>query len=104
VLVIHSSDDKIVSCKRNFDVMREALAGYSNISFMEVHGKGHHPNYTRSAVRYKAKFFRAYQRALKRNLFETERDEELFADRFDWDFMTEQDTDVWEKIFETLEA
>jgi pimeloyl-ACP methyl ester carboxylesterase len=104
VLVIHSSNDRVVSFQRHFCVMREALAGYSNISFMEVAGKGHNPNYTRSAVRYKAKFFRAYRRALRRNLFETERDEELFADRFDWDFMTEQDMEVWAKIFETLEA
>jgi hypothetical protein len=41
---------------------------------------------------------------LRRNLFETERDEERFADRFDWHFMTEQDMTVWEKIFATLEA
>ena len=103
VLVIHSSDDKIVSCKKHFNVMREALAGYSNISFLEVHGKGHNPNYTKSAARYKVKFIKAYQRALKRNLFETERDEERFADRFDWDFMTAQDLEVWEKIFKALE-
>ena len=104
VLVIHSSNDKVVSFQRHFCVMREALAGYSNISFMEVHGKGHNPNYTRSAVKYKAKFFKAYRKALKRNLFETERDEERFADRFDWNFMTAQDMEVWEKIFKALEA
>ncbi len=104
VLVIHSSDDKIVKCKRHFDIMRKALAGYGNISFLEVSGKRHHPNYTKAAVRYKDKFFRIYKRALKRNLLETERDKERFAERFDWDFMTAQDAEVWKKIFKALEA
>ena len=104
VLIIHSSDDKIVKCKRHFDVMRKALAGYENINFLEVSRKRHNPNYTRAAVKYKDKFFKTYKRALKRNYFETERDEELFAERFDWDRMTEQDMTVWESIFEALEA
>ena len=104
VLVIHSSDDKIVKCKKHFNVMREALAGYENITFWKVSGKRHNPNYTEAAVRYKDKFFKMYQKALKKNLFETERDMELFAERFDWDAMTQQDMTVWEKIFEALEG
>ena len=104
VLVIHSTDDKTVSFKKHFCVMREALAGYENINFLPVSGKGHNPNYTEAAVRYKDQFFKAYRRALKKNLFETERDMELFAERFDWDAMTQQDMTVWEKILATLEA
>ncbi len=104
VLIIHSSDDKTVKYKRHFDVMRKALAGYENITFQAVSGKRHNPNYTEDAVKYKDKFFKTYKRALRRNLFETERDEELFAARFDWDRMTAQDMTVWEKIFEALEA
>ena len=104
VLVIHSADDKVVRCKNHFDIMRKALAGYENITFWQVEGKGHNPNYTVEAVKYKDKFFKTYQKALKTNLLETERDKELFAERFDWNRMTEQDMCVWERIFEMLES
>jgi len=104
VLVIHSTDDKTVKFKNHFEVMRRALVGYDRITFWAVSGKGHNPNYTEQAVKYKDKFFKTYQRALKKNLFETERDKELFAERFDWNAMTEQDMDVWERIFEMLES
>ena len=104
VLVIHSSDDPVVSCHHHFGVMRRALAGYENINFLQVSGKKHNPHYTKAAVKCRGKFFKAYQRALRRNLFETERDKEVFADRFDWELMTEQDPEVWEQIFGALEA
>ncbi len=104
ILIIHSSDDKVVSCRKHFDVMREALAGYANITFLQVSGKGHYPHRAASAVKYRESFFKKYRRALKKNLLETERDMELFSEQFDWNFMTEQDMNVWARIFKTLEA
>lgn len=103
VLVIQSSDDKKVHSDKHFDVMRKALAGYENITFWQVSGKGHFPHYTEEAVRYKSEFFKMYRHALKTNLLETERDKELFAERFDWDYMTKQDMDVWARILAALD-
>ncbi|MBQ8496969.1 MAG: alpha/beta fold hydrolase [Clostridia bacterium] len=103
VLVIHSDDDKTVSCQKNFDVMHKALVGYENITFWKVSGKGHNPNYTADAVKYKDAFFKRYQRALKNGALETDRDKEVFAAGFDWDAMTTQDTAVWARILEFLE-
>lgn len=104
VFVIHSDDDKTVSCQKNFDAMHKELVGYENITFWKVSGKGHNPNYTADAVRYKDDFFKRYQRALKNGILETDRDKEVFAAQFDWDAMTEQDMAVWERIFEALES
>ena len=65
VLIIHSDDDKVVSCKKHFDVMHKALVGYENITFWKVSGKGHNPNYTADAVKYKDAFFKRYQSFLQ---------------------------------------
>ena len=104
VLVIHSDDDKTVSCKKHFDVMHKALVGRENITFWKVFGKGHNPNYTADAVKYKDAFFKRYQKALKNGALETDRDKELFASQFDWERMTAQDTVVWERILKFLES
>ena len=104
VLVIHSEDDPTVSCKKNFDVLHKALVGRENISFWKLSGKGHNPNYTADAVKYKDDFFKRYQKALKNGALETDREKELFASEFDWDRMTKQDMTVWKRIFEALES
>ena len=104
MLVIHSDDDKVVDCKKNFDAMHKALVGYENITFWKVSGKRHNPNYTADAVKYKDDFFKRYQRALKNGALETERDKEVFAAGFDWQRMTAQDMAVWTRILEFLES
>ena len=101
-LIIHSDDDPVVSCKKHFDVMHKAFVGYENITFWKVSGKGHNPNYTADAVKYKDAFFKRYRKALKTGALETDRDKERFAEQFDWDRMTEQDPAVWERILEML--
>ena len=103
-LIIHSEDDQTVSCKKHFDVMKAALVGRENITFWKVSGKGHNPNYTADAVKYKDDFFKRYQKALKNGALETDREKEVFAAQFDWNRMTAQDMTVWERIFKVLES
>ena len=104
LLIIHSDDDKVVSCKQNFDIMHKAFVGYENITFWKVSGKGHNPNYTTDAVKYKDAFFKRYRKALKNGALETDRDKEVFASQFDWDRMTEQDMTVWKRILDMLQS
>jgi dipeptidyl aminopeptidase/acylaminoacyl peptidase len=104
MLIIHSDDDKVVSCKQNFDIMHKAFVGYENITFWKVSGKGHNPNYTTDAVKYKDAFFKRYRKALKNGALETDRDKEVFASQFDWDRMTEQDMTVWKRILDMLQS
>lgn len=104
VLILHSKDDKVVSFEKQFAVMREALAEKENISFVELDGKGHNPNYTKDAVEYKDAFFVTYQKMMKKKQLKTEEQKKAFIASYDWDKMTEQDEAVWEMIFKTLDA
>lgn len=102
-LIIHSSDDKTVSCKKHFDVLQKALAGRENINFLKVNGKNHNPNYTCEAVKYKDNFFAEYKKLMKKAPPKTDAEKKAFIARYDWNAMTEQDASVWEEIFAALE-
>ncbi len=95
VLIIHSADDPVVKKKYHFDVLKSALEGRDNITFLEVNGKGHSPHYTADAAAYKDEFFR--------NLAKTKDKASVLA-QADWDRMTRQDEEIWEIIFRHLDA
>lgn len=103
LLVIHSSDDSVVSFKWNFAHLKKALSERANTEFFEVFGKDHNPNYEEDAVKYKNKFLADMQRALKRGELSTPEDHKAFKSRYDWKRMTAQDVAVWNKIFDFLE-
>lgn len=70
-----------------------------------VHGKGHNPNYTASAVAKLADYSAELSRLKKRHGCEmSDSDRAAFRARFDWAAMTEQDSAVWDVIFDTLDA
>ena len=104
VLLIASSDDKIVKKEFHFDLLQQALAGRENISFLLTEGKGHNPSYTCDAVRYKDAFFADFQKAVKKKQLETARQQKEFMARYDWHRMTAQDEAVWQVILQTLQA
>ena len=104
VLLIASSDDKIVKKEFHFDVLQQALAGRENISFLLTEGKGHNPSYTCDAVQYKDAFFAEFQKAVKKKQLETAQQQKEFMARYDWHRMTEQDEAVWQVILQTLQA
>ena len=100
VLIIHSKDDPVVSPKNNFDSLRLQLAEKDNITFLELDGKRHNPNYTKDALDYKDKFFK--ELSAHRRTSHTDAENEAFIRRFDWKRMTEQDEEVFKKIIEAL--
>lgn len=101
VLLIHSEDDKTVSVQ-GFDRLKTALEHHSNLTFLKVRRKGHNPNYTEAAVKYKNEFFAIYPKEKKK--LKTEEEKAAFVAAFDWDQMTEQDPLVWEQIYKALEV
>ncbi len=101
-LIIASDDDKTINCKKHFDVLYRELGGKENITFLKLSGKNHNPNYTAEAVKYKDAFFKEYSAVMRKKLLKTEDDKKSFKSRFDWDRMTAQDKDLWNKIFEHL--
>jgi len=104
VLIIHSNDDKTVSCRKNFDIMQKELSSNPNITFVRVSGKGHNPNYTADAVKYKDDFFKTYKKTIKKNLLKTDSDKSEFIKKYDWNRMTAQDEEIWNLIFNTLDS
>lgn len=104
ILAIYSDNDKL--CPRpHFDALSEALDGRPRARVITVHGKGHNPNYTASAVAKLADYSAELSRLKKRHGCEmSDSDRAAFRARFDWAAMTEQDSAVWDVIFDTLDA
>lgn len=102
VLLIASSDDKIVQKTCHFDVLQHALSGRENIHFLLTENKGHNPSYTCDAVRYKDDFFAQFQKLVRKRKLETPAQQKAFMDTFDWWRMTEQDEQVWDAIITHL--
>ncbi|MBE5817571.1 MAG: alpha/beta hydrolase [Clostridiales bacterium] len=103
VLLIYSKDDPTVKKRFHYDVLKKSLSDASNIKFMLVEGKGHNPNYTEDAVKYMQGFFVSLTKKLKASQLETSEQKREFVSSFDWVRMTEQDMNVWDEIFKTLE-
>ena len=100
-LLIYSADDQM--CRReHFEVLKSGLEGKENIKFLLVENKGHNPNYTEDAVKYLGEFSRARAKLVrKKNLSKEEK--ARFVASYNWERMTAQDNDVWQKIFEHLD-
>jgi len=104
VLIIHSEDDKTVNARKHFEQLKKALATRPNTQFLLLKGKGHNPNYTPDAVKYKDDFFAELTRARKAGELDTAEKRESFVKQFDWDRMTAQDEEVWGVILEHLDS
>ncbi len=103
VLIIHSDDDKTVSRKKHFDVIKSGLSDNKNVSFLLVSGKNHNPNFTAEAVKYKDAFFKTLSKKLKKHELSSDENKKTFVESFDWWKMTEQDESIWRKIFDFLD-
>ncbi len=102
-LIIHSLDDATVSAKRHFYKLRAALADKPNVTFITLTDRDHNPNYTAAAVRYKDEFFKALKARAKKEKQRDPAAHKVFLSSYDWHKITEQDADLWSKIFEHLD-
>lgn len=102
VMIIHSTDDAMVSYKRNFLVLRDALRDKENTVFLTVHGSGHNPHYTKEAFTYKEAFFKKLKKMRKQGRLNTKEQRLAFASLYDWYKMTEQNPVVWNRILDFL--
>ena len=92
-------------CKKevHFDELESKLSGKENITFRLEKGKGHNPNFTENAVKYKDEFFASLTKKMKKKELESESQRELFKKSYDWHRMTEQDETVWKDILRFLD-
>ena len=102
-LIIHSRDDKTCLFDNHFEELRRALSECDNVEFLAVDGKGHNPNYTADAVKYKDEMSAEYEIRSKAGELNTDEQKAEFKAAWDWERMTKQDEAVWEKIFEFLD-
>ena len=102
-LIIHSDDDPLVKKEQHFDVMRSELKDRKNVTFWLMNGKFHNPNYTEKSVVYKDAYVSTLNEKIKKKELETAEQKKAFVDAYDWWAMTEQDMDVWNRIFEFIE-
>ena len=103
ILIIHSMDDTTVSYKYNLEALSRALIEKTNIEYLLVNGSGHSPHYTAPAFEYKEEFFKELKKLRKQGKLTTDEQKEAFIDSYDWYAMTEQNEDLWEKIFKFLD-
>ncbi len=103
VLLIYSDNDTLCKKEVHFDELKAELDGKQNISFLLETNKGHNPNFTEDAVKYKDEFFALLTKKTKKKELETEEQKASFRKSFDWHRMTTQDERVWKEIFRTLD-
>ena len=102
VLLIHSKDDPVCATACGMDYVRPRVDN-PNVSYLEVDGKFHNPNYTADAVAYMQQSFGEYQALLKQKKLKSLEEKKAFMDLRDFRRMTEQDPEVWTAIFDHME-
>lgn len=102
-LIVHSKDDPTCAFS-HFEKMRSALGNRPNTVFLEVDGKRHNPNFTAEAVKLKDAFFADYSKAKRKKKLKTDEQKQAFKNSYDWNKLTEQDTEFWKKVFDFLES
>ncbi len=102
VLIIHSKDDPVCAIECGLDYVRSRVDN-PNVSYLEVEGKFHNPNYTADAVAYMQQTFGEYQSLLKAKKLRTLEEKKAFMNLRDFRRMTEQDPEVWSAIFRNME-
>ena len=70
---------------------------------MITDGKGHNPTYTKEAVALKGAMQAEIKEHALDGMLENEEFCKEFLEKHNWDKITEQDTEVWNKIFDFLE-
>lgn len=101
-LVIYSDNDNIVKPSFSYDILQKELGKKSNISLLLEHNKFHNPNYTQEAVTYLNNFSKELTNAAKAKKLNTPETQKKFMQQWDWNKMTEQDDNLWNKIYEHL--
>ena len=103
VLIIHSKDDPTCHFDNHFGELKKVISDNENVEFLELDGKGHNPNYTEDAVRYKDERMAVLRKMLKKKQLTTDEQKAAFVKSNDWVRMTKQDESVWNKIFDFIE-
>jgi hypothetical protein len=96
-------DDETVGYKENIEMLSRALIEKENIQYILTSGSGHSPHYTPEAYALKCECFAKLKKLRKKGIMKHESNRHAFMLRQDWLAMTEQNEELWGKIFAFLE-
>ena len=68
-----------------------------------VDKKRHNPHYSLNAIKLLKEYKKELRLLYKKGLIKNKEEQEKLIQKYDWLSMTEQDEDIWNKIFEVLE-
>ena len=103
VLLIHSRDDRMADIRTGLEYVRARVVN-PNVTYLEVDGKDHNPNYTTDAVHYFREVFDEYENLVRRKKLRTPDQKKAFLAPVDFVRMTEQDEEIWKRIFANMES
>ena len=99
LMIIHSSDDEMVNHNIGINYLKKHLKSEPN--YLMLDGKKHNPNYSYEAVKYMDDVFKDFNNKQKENSLSL--DEQIkYFESIDFVKMTNQDMDVWNKIFDFI--
>jgi len=100
LLFIHSKDDQLVP----YEISTKKIEEMNNHSFEFVitDGKKHNPNYTAEAVNYMNDVFSEYNSLVKQKKLKTFEEKKNYFNEVLLSKITEQDNEIWNKIFSFL--
>ncbi|MBO5702239.1 MAG: alpha/beta fold hydrolase [Clostridia bacterium] len=104
ILYIASDNDPTVKTAYHFDTLKNAVPEGAYIEFHLVKNRLHNPNYTDAAVAELTKMSKAMTEGIKKKAFDTPEAVDAFRTSWDWNKITEQDEDLWNKIFDFIEG
>lgn len=104
ILYIASDNDPVVKTEYHFETLKATGAESGNFEFLLVKNRLHNPNYTEAAAAELAKMTAAMTEGIKKKAFETEEAVNEFRNSWDWNAITEQDEELWNKIFDFIEG
>ena len=96
-LFAHSTDDPMVPYVRHTGYLKEH-ADNPDVQYLIYDDRKHNPNYTADAAAYLTGTFAAFNAAMKAGEVKTLEDKQRFFADADWDRMTRQDEDFWDKV------
>lgn len=91
VLIIQSTDDKLVNYKMNFATLQQQI-DTPRVEFVTVEGKNHNPNYTKEALAYMAAYSKQRKKA------KTAEERAALAKDVQWHKMCEQDPVIMDRV------
>lgn len=103
-MIFHSSDDPIVAANVHQYPLEQKLRDNPNVVFVTVDKRGHNPNYTENAVKLLSRYYSEKKKLSSRGKLKTKEQKNEFLSHHDFLAMTEQDTVVWNKVFDFIES